>query len=85
MVKRTDSTNDWAIFDFKRDQNGNDKILKANTTEAEDTSTETDLLSNGFKMRSTSLRHNADGGTYVYMAFAENPFVSSEGVPAMAR
>jgi hypothetical protein len=84
MVKRTDSTNDWAIFDFKRDLNGNDKILKANTNEVEDTSTETDLLSNGFKMRSTSLRHNASGGSYIYMSFASSPFVSSDGVPTTA-
>jgi len=86
MVKRVDSAaNDWAIFDFKRDPNGNDKILKANENAAEDTSTETDLLSNGFKMRSTSLRHNASGGTYLYMAFAEQPFVTSTGIPCTAR
>ena len=85
MIKRADSTNDWAIYDNKRDLNGNDKILKANATEAEDTASETDLLSNGFKMRSTSLRHNASDATYVYLAFAEAPFVTSNGSPNNAR
>ena len=41
------------------------------------------MLSNGFKLRKTS--DNTSGETYIYMAFAENPFVTSTGVPATAR
>jgi hypothetical protein len=33
-----------------------------------------DLLSNGFKLRTTTTGSNASGGTYIYAAFAENPF-----------
>ena len=45
-----------------------------------------DFLSNGFKLRGTnSNAWNASGGTYIYMAFAEEPLVSSNGVPATAR
>jgi hypothetical protein len=43
-----------------------------------------DMLSNGFKIRNTSYEVNQPG-TYIYMAFAENPFVSSTGTPTTAR
>jgi len=45
-----------------------------NTSDAEVTGTYLDLLSNGFKIRIDSTHYNADGGTYLYMAFAESPF-----------
>ena len=44
-----------------------------------------DFLSNGFKVRNTTTDWNTSGQTIIYMAFAENPFVSSTGVPATAR
>jgi hypothetical protein len=44
-----------------------------------------DFLSNGFKMRNTFGGQNVSGASYIYMAFAENPFVSSSGVPVVAR
>ena len=44
-----------------------------------------DLLSNGFKFRNADRGRNGSGDTYIYMAFAENPFVTSTGVPATAR
>ena len=44
-----------------------------------------DILSNGFKVRSTDGICNHSGGTYIYMAFASNPFVTSTGIPATAR
>ena len=88
MIRRSDSANDWAIYDVKRGVNGNEIILKANSDDTDESgnhASETDLLSNGFKMRSTRLRHNASGGEYIYVAFAEHPFVSSKGVPCTAR
>jgi len=91
MTKRTDSSTngDWAIYDNKRSASGggneNNKNLKANTNDAEASNTGIDILSNGVKIRSTNSRHNANGGTYIYMAFAEHPFVSSKGVPTTAR
>jgi hypothetical protein len=42
-----------------------------------------DFLSNGFKLRSADDAVNS--GDYIYMAFAEQPFVTSTGVPATAR
>ena len=43
-----------------------------------------EFLSNGYRLRSTNASTNANGGDYVYMAFAKHPFVSSEGVPVHA-
>jgi hypothetical protein len=92
MIKRTDAAGEnWQMFDNKRDgfNNGSssNKMLKANVSETEDSNSTgfLDLLSNGFKVRESAARHNASGGTYVYMAFAEHPFVSSKGVPVTAR
>jgi hypothetical protein len=44
-----------------------------------------DFYSNGFKMRSSNTDTNNSGNTYIYMTFAENPFVSSTQVPTTAR
>jgi hypothetical protein len=44
-----------------------------------------DFLSNGFKLRTSHGTANASGSTYIYKAFAENPFVSSTGIPVVAR
>ena len=86
MFKRTDSTSGWGMFDNKREPfNLNDTRLLANTTGADDTSTDNgiDFLSNGFKWRTAS-GWNASA-SYIYMAFAENPFVSSTSIPTTAR
>ena len=88
MVKQTTTTNrDWRIVDNARDTyNLSTTELKPNTTGAETTSgMQLDLLANGFKIRTTSTACNSSSDTYIYMAFAEHPFVSSEGVPCTAR
>ena len=88
LGKRTDGTgNSWFMFDTKRDtENVMDAYLYANETSAETTGTgRVDFLSNGFKWRNTAAAWNGSGNTYVYMAFAEHPFVSSKGVPVTAR
>ena len=77
MIKRTDTTQNWIMVDTSRDTyNVANKRLFANLTSAEDTgiSNYVDLLSNGFKCRDSNISYNASGGTYIYMAFAENPF-----------
>ena len=85
LVKRTDSGNNWHMHDNKRvPYNSNDKTLYANLNNAEATE-DLDMLSNGFKLRESGGGYNASGGTYIYMAFAENPFVTSDGVPTTAR
>ena len=92
MAKRTDSTGNWHMHDNKRDvDNGVTFELRANTADAEvDVFSvagehRADFLSNGIKTRTTGAAVNASGGTYIYMAFAENPFVTSTGIPTTAR
>jgi len=75
MVKRTDSTASWLINDAKRDTyNLVTRGLFPNGTGAEATGYDSDFVSNGFKIRDTTTIMNASGGSYIYMAFAENPF-----------
>ena len=52
--------------------------------EVRDSNTKIDFLSNGFKLRCTFAALNGSDD-YAYAAFAENPFISSKGVPATAR
>jgi hypothetical protein len=87
MVKRVDSISSWQIKDSARNPNNlADKTVFANLGNAEySTFYFYDLLSNGFKVRGTDAELNDSGGTYIYMAFAENPFVTSTGVPTTAR
>ena len=86
ITKRTDTTSDWYLSDNKRNGfNDDNHVIYANESDAEKTVNRIDILSNGFKLRSTGAGVNASGGTYIYMAFAENPFVTSSGVPACAR
>jgi hypothetical protein len=89
MLKRTtDGTNSWEIRDNKRQPfpDGNAKRLFADSNVAESSNTEAvEKLSNGFKIRSTGAGHNTSGKNYIYMAFAENPFVTSTGIPCTAR
>ena len=84
MVKRSSAVQGWVIWDSKRASvNTASAPLTANETSSEDTP-DADLLSNGFKLRTADTSNNAVS-TYIYMAFAENPFVSSKGVPTTAR
>jgi|TARA_E500000318_G_scaffold98239_1_gene99394 hypothetical protein len=88
MYKRTDATGEWPMLDNTRNLfNVANSHLKADLSDAEVTNTSfnLDLLSNGFKIRSTNSYANANGGTYIYMAFAENPLVATNGVPTTAR
>ena len=86
MWKKTSSTANWSIRDNKRDPfNAGDTNLFANLTDAESSSNDIDFLSNGFKLRNAGSNWNTSGATYVYMAFAEAPFVNSNGVPCNAR
>jgi hypothetical protein len=88
MIKKTNNTSQWVIHDTTRQEfNMQTRFLQANQPAAESTSSAADLdiLSNGFKLRSTDDAQNGNGETFIYMAFAESPFVSSEGVPTTAR
>ena len=87
ITKRTDTTGNWLLYDNKRDtHNIVGQYLMPHSTNAEATASYWDFLSNGFKNRTgASDATNASGGTYIFMAFAENPFVTSTGIPTTAR
>ena len=75
MIKRSDSVENWNLYDNKRNRyNIADLELYPNLTNSEGTTADRDFLSNGFKIRSNNIGRNASGGTYIYAAFAENPF-----------
>jgi hypothetical protein len=89
MTKRTDANNEaWNIQDNKRSPfNVQDNFIQTDS-DAEGSAGGTgiwDVLSNGFKLRQNLSSTNNSGSNYIYMAFAESPFVSSEGVPTTAR
>ena len=77
----------WLLVDNKRvGINPIEHYLQSNSSSAEGTGTDNfDFLSNGFKCRSTNSWSNQSGYNIIYMAFAENPFTTSTGVPATAR
>ena len=87
MFKNSSAVQNWSIMDNKRDGfNSVNKNLGPNTTGAEDDTTGyIDFLSNGFKLRNSWTVFNGSGNTIVFMAFAESPFVNSNGVPNNAR
>jgi len=84
IIKQTNATRSWHMFDNKRNEfNVVDKFFFANSSGAEQTLSLLDFTSNGFKTRSTDGAVNASGGSYIYMAFAEEPLVGDN--PATAR
>jgi hypothetical protein len=89
IVKRAvGGTGNWDMFDIKRDPiNPADAVLDADSSGAEASyaTIDFDFLSNGFKVRGTQSNINASGSTYIYMAFAENPFGGNGIAPATAR
>ena len=89
MLKKTSGTGDWFINDIKRNTFNvvNSQLYpNLNAAEEDTNATQLDILSNGFKLRgTTSNALNSGSDTYIFMAFAEAPLVSSNGVPAVAR
>ena len=90
MVKNTGVSEQWSMHDLKR----NDAVipnyarLTADDSQAEATNTtfaKVEILSNGFKLGNSADVINDSGVEFIYMAFAEQPFVTSTGVPATAR
>ena len=86
MTKKSSGTGNWIIGDNKRNTgNPIGKQVEANSNGAEYDNERFDLLSNGFKHRASGSDANGTGTTYTYYAFAESPFVNSNGVPCNAR
>jgi hypothetical protein len=84
IYKRSDGVEGWMIQDNRRPgynpMGGN---LFPNNTNAESTDARFDFLSNGFKARSGN--QNTNASTHIYMAFAEEPLVGTNNIPATAR
>ncbi len=88
LIKVTSTVDGWLLMDNKRDvynQVINQLEPSASNAASDNTARAMDFLSNGFKFRSANTQNNQSGATYIYMAFAENPFVSSTGIPTTAR
>ena len=89
IVKLTSSSGEnWYMQDATRDPfNPSGRRIKGNGSDAESNNSafNIDFLSSGMKMRNTNGGHNGSGSTYIYMAFAENPFTTSTGIPTTAR
>ena len=85
LFKNSSSAGSWVLVDAKRPGfNVINDSLNTNNANAENTATVCDFTSNGVKFR-TNADHMNGSYTFIYMAFAENPFVTSTGVPATAR
>ena len=81
ILKRTDGTASWYLYDYKRDgYNAANKLLYPNLSNVEANNHIPDFLSNGFKIRTVGTVANGNGNNYLYMAWAENPFSSNGGL-----
>ena len=93
LHKAVDASENWLLWDSTRNSavnsNGNPTqvIFEPNSSGAENNASARaiDLLSNGFKIRGNNANFGGSGANYVFMAFAENPLVTSTGIPATAR
>jgi len=93
IFKNTGTSNrQWQLLDNKRSSSGGNNVINitispnnANDESWWGTNNYADFLSNGFKLRASYDGVNEGSGNYIYMAFAESPFVNSSGVPTTAR
>ena len=88
MLKRIDSTTGahWLILDNKRNPyNPINRNLYGNLNNDDGTTDRCDFLANGFKIKNNGTTINADGGTYIYMAIAEQPGITTYGSSPTAR
>jgi hypothetical protein len=77
LIKTTNTASSWYVYDSGRETyNAADTALFPNLNNAESTNTAAavDFVSNGFKLRGNAGATNSSSNTYIYAAFAENPF-----------
>jgi len=86
IIKNTGASLNWLLKDNKRpsDQNLNNTNFYPNLDAAEETSNDTDFLSNGFKARNTGSYQNASGNNYMYIAFGQT-LVGTNNIPNNAQ
>jgi hypothetical protein len=86
MIKRTDSAASWVMFDSERPgYNVANYQLYANSNTSYGNNNLIDMVSNGFKCRTTHADVNSNNSVYIYMAFAKAPLVGTNNIPATAR
>ena len=87
IIKNTSTSGtNWVMFDNKRiGYNESNYYLRPSGSNTESTNIPLDILSNGFKIRTSAGDVNTSGNTYIYMCFAESPFTTSTGIPTTAR
>ena len=86
LIKNTQANETWMLFDNKRlGYNVANSKLNPDEAAVEGSGTFLDLLSNGFKIRTSASTLNTNAQSFIYMAFAEAPLVGSNNVPANAR
>ena len=87
VIKPPSVVSNWFHLDTARDTyNPATKFLRFDGANVEDDGADKDIdfLSNGFKTRAATGFHNDNGETYLYIAFAKHPFVTSKGIPCTA-
>ena len=85
IAKETGAVRNWTMAAIDMQSGANiTNSHQTNVAGAQDTNERMDWLSNGFKLRTTSTTWNTSSGTFAYMAFAKNPFVTSGGIPCLA-
>ena len=90
IFKRIDGgSENWLMYDSTRNpSNVIDKRLYPDTQDTEDTGSHMDFCSNGIKLKTSTGGLNSSGAVYLFMTFAENPFVANDSgtvVPTTAR
>jgi len=85
LIKNTQANETWMLYDDKRGYNGSMAVLSPDETAAEISANNIDFLSNGFKIRTSASTLNTNAQSFVYMAFASEPLVSTNGNAATAR
>ena len=99
LIKRLNGASNWNLYDNRRESSGGgfsnrqdaSRRLFPNNNELESANTvadEMEFTANGFKLRGTQGSQNSSSGDYTYIAFAENPFVTStdtNSIPTTAR
>ena len=91
LIKATNAAQWWTLLDSKRDTYNQASLgISPNSSDTESTFNTNrgphyiDFLSNGFKIRTDNSGVNGTN-SFIYAAFAENPFTTSTGIPATAR
>jgi hypothetical protein len=80
MIKDADGASQWWMWDDQRSPNNLcTKVLYANLSNAEDDSVNIslDMVSGGFKLRTSSNPNGSSGNNYVYLAFGQ-PIISED-------